>query len=344
MDLSGSKVLSAAPGATGGGNVSHYAYNDTVFQWNGRWLTSATGKWSAWPSSHLIFNVSGTLSFRVLLDLLDAYIDGVYHARTILMWSIDGTPYEASSVLFTDYTSIFTGQVYKEIALPDTGTHEVILQVMGDYDRQFAATHQKVTIVGVQVPSTASVSATTKQGAVNLQILGDSWMAAYNGASRLFDRSHFKVSCIAVPGQACNILTPKYLYDYSGSLNTTDPAFSAIVIIFGVNEEGSGWTLTQFKTEYLALIDTVRTKFPTTGIVMVGLPDKTWGTPRYFSKWVPVLQEILTLRTNTYLCDASVLTPSLPQTHWLDISHLNYLGKPIFVNFVNDYLRTTLGI
>lgn len=338
MDLSASRLRPVIQAA--GGNVASIPYTDARIQYQGRWIDSGTGMWSGWPSAQCIFKVAGVTALNIIAHLTDANTNG----RGVVQYSIDNADNDLSQYGLTTQAQIFTGLVVIQIVIPDTGEHTVLIDFAGWYTLQYAGTN-RLEIREIQINSSGTLSAWT-QGSVNLQTIGDSWTAAYNGWTRLLDRAHFKINSVAVPGFKASDLKPQYKYDYSGHVNTSDPAFAGIVVMFGVNEYLAGVTTATFKTDMLALVDEIRLRQAAPiPIVLVALPDNT-NAGKLYSTYKTVLTEITAMRAQTYVCDLSTLSASLAN-FWLadgTDGHLDYRGKPIVAAYLDGYLKTTIGI
>ena len=316
------------------GTIRQIGYNDAAIQYSGRWIDTGSGKWSGWASSAISITVSGTLFVDVVCSVID--INATDYCA--ILYTIDNNPSELTGITLTSAAHIFSGSLVGSIPLSDTGSHVVTIQIMGVYASQYATTN-KMTLTKLQIDSNGSYLS-GYQGTVNLQVVGDSWAAGYNGWTRLLDRNYFKYNCVATPGFQITHMTPQYKYNYSGSINTTDPTFAGIVIMFGVNEYNAGVSTAQFKTNMLALIDEIRLRQPTAKIIMVRTPSH--GALDY-GQYGTVLSEIPALRTNTYYYSTTSLDASLA-AHWLDAGHLNATGKTIIANALSDYLKTPIGL
>ena len=316
------------------GTLIPVAYNDSAIQYAGRWVDTGSGKWSGWASSAISITVSGTLYIDVTCSVVDVNTSD-YCA---IGYAIDNNPSELTMITLTSAPHIFSGSLVGSIPLSDTGSHVVTIQIMGVYASQYATTN-KITLTKLQIDANGNYSP-GYTGTVKLQVVGDSWAAGYNGWTRLLDRNYFEYLCTATPGFQITHMTPQYKYDYAGNINTTDPTFAGIVIMFGVNEYNAGVSTAQFKTNMLALIDEIRLRQPTAKIIMVRTPSH--GALNY-GQYGTVQSEIPALRTNTYYYSTTSLDASLA-TLWLDAGHLNATGKTIIADALTDYLKTTIGL
>lgn len=314
-------------------------YTDARFLYLGRWNDSGTGKWTGWPSPEICFTVSGVTYIDVLCGVIDANSTD----SAALWYVIDNAPNEINTSLGTGVASIFTGTIVLRVPIPDTGTHTVTLKPVGyGYSAGYAGSCQ-CEFKGLLLAGNGILTAWA-QGSVLVQVVGDSWASAYNGWTRLIDRAHFKYDCVAIPGYTLSSIKPLYKYNYSGVVNTSDPTYAAIVLMFGVNEYNASVSTSTYQANMLALIDEIRLRQPTAKIVMVIEPDNVLAGKLY-SQYSSVINTITGLRSNTYACNLSSIQVSV-QNYWLADGtggHLDYRGKPIAAAFVDSYLKATLG-
>lgn len=336
------KTLPPAPAAevVVVGATRPITYNDSRLQYLGRWNDTGTGKWQGWPSGEICFTVSGVTSIDVLVSVVDANATD----STLLGYVIDNSPSEVILLVPTSAAHIFSGNLVVTVPLPDTGIHNITLKPLGyGYASGYAATC-KCIFQGLRLAVTGIVTEWV-QGSVPVQFVGDSWAAAYNGWTRLVDRGHFLYDAVAVPGYQMTNIKPQYKYNYSGVVNSSDPNYSAIILMFGVNEYNAGVTTATYQTNMLALIDEIRLRQSSAKIVMVIEPDNVLAS-KIYSQYSTVINAIPGLRTNTYVCNLASIQSSL-QNYWLADGtggHLDYRGKPIAAAFIDDYLKTTLGL
>lgn len=296
-----------------------YNYTNNVFTYTGRAQTSSEGKWFGWGGCKVEFTVSGTNKITVLLKWVDNdlsqgtivyFIDGVWYTQ-----NLENTPY---------YQRVF-------ITLPDTGSHNVSLIV----NSGFLVTNPK-TFIAVSVPQPGVISQWA-QGAVSLQVIGDSWMNGQDW-TQFLDRSHFSLYPVSNGGYTCSDADTKYGYDYTGVLNTTDPSVNGVLISFGVNDYNAAVTVPNFQTTMLSLIDQVRVKQPGVKIFLIRVPNN--GASLY-GQYGTAMNNIVGLRSDVYYIDTSSLDASMT---WADANHISEASRAVFASFVNTYLTTTGGL
>lgn len=318
------------------GETQTIPYSDSRITRLGRWTDTGTGVFSGWSSSQLIFTVRGTNFVNVICDIRDTNSTDY----SLIAYSIDNDPANLSSITLSEKDQIISGTKSGTIPMPNLGTHTVTVQIMGAYTSQYENTSRiSVKAIQLSVPGTLS---TWTQGTVNLQTIGDSWTAAYNGMTRLLDRAYFKIYSVATPGITMAAMRPQYAFDYYTSLNTSDPVMAGIVIMYSVNEYNGDVTTEQFKTNMLALIDLVRFKQPTAKIILVRTPSNT-AANKLYGQYGAVMSEISGIRANTFYFDTSSFDEELVGK-WHDEWHLNAEGKVLLMSALEKYLKTTVGL
>lgn len=311
-------------------------YSDSRITRLGRWTDTGTGIFSGWSSSQLVFTVRDTNFVNVICDIEDSNSTDY----SLIAYNIDNDPANLSSISLSGKDQIISGTKSGTIPMPNLEKHTVTVQVMGKYTSQYENT-SRISVKAIELSVLGTLSEWT-QGAVNLQTIGDSWTAAYNGMTRLLDRAYFKIYSVATPGITMAAMRQQYGFDYYTSLNTSDPVMAGIVIMYGVNEYNQNVTTEQFKNNLLSLIDLVKYKQPTAKIVLVRTPSNL-ALNKLYGQYGAVMSEITGVRANTFYFDSSSIDDQLIGS-WQDEWHLNADGKILLMSALEKYLKTTVGL
>ncbi len=295
-------------------------WTDSRLTYLGRWLNGANGKYSGWCSSAIEFKVKGTSSIRV-----KSYINRVTPSVVeAIGFHIDNAPQNTAGLLFETATAAFTG--YRTITLPmanDGLWHTVRLYTVSDPTNLF---NQDTFIYFNSIILDNGAELDTKvQGAKKLHCIGDSWMATSNDWPRLIDDSLYSNICIAGSGYTLNTANTRYLYDYNGSLNTTDELADAVLISFGVNDYNASVSIANYQTQLLSLIDKVQIKQPGKPIFLVRVPNN--GASLY-GQYLTSMNNAAGLRSNVIVIDTTSIDSSMD---WVDAGHLGANGKLVYL-------------
>jgi hypothetical protein len=324
-------------------------YDDARIQWLGRWEDTGSGKLTSWGGSQIVFKVIGTSRIIVMASVVDpdtttnmclmeSYIDND-PAGTLVY---DPAVYKASNFYYlTTLADKFTGNVFQQIDLPDTGEHSVILHTNGVRSGMWART-QKTIITGF-ILDYGGVISTWTQGTKVLQCVGDSWMAADVAFPRLMDRTRWNLYPISHGGLSSGSLNTDYNSDYSGHTSPTDTTADVVIVCEDVNDYNFSVTTATHQANIGALLDKIRVRQPSAPIVLLGAPDNTGASKTFGTTYNTVNAAAVAARSNCYYHSGIAMNAALSSYWMADTFHLDGTGRQLLADDIDAYLTMTLS-
>lgn len=318
-------------GTKNSSNPDHAAipitYNNSNFQFQGRWNDTGSGIWTGWNGSRIIFKVRGT----GILTIIASVIDAESTTLTGIGASIDNSA-DCQLYTFTEQSEIFTGIRSINIPIPNDNRIHTVELYTPMYGPSCFLTTQKVTITTLLTGSLAILSSWT-QPSTRIQCIGDSWCANITSWIRLMDITRWQLYPISNASYKISDMDSGYNFDFTGQTNTTDPVCNGIIISSGVNDWGAGVTVANFQTSLLSLIDKIQIKQPGKPIFLVRVPN---NGANLFGQYGTAMSNAVGLRTNISYIDTTTLDTSM--VFLSDNSHLNGSSKVVFARFVSNAL------
>jgi GDSL-like Lipase/Acylhydrolase family len=316
------------------GALGLYPYDYSDIQYLGRKTDTGTGMNIVWSGTQIVFKVTGTTQLLVYVTALDTNTTD----DTRLVYCIDNNPAPRSSVYSTITTDTAnTARNYTcLIPIPDTGLHTVNLMAYGPFAGMWAQSC-KITITGFAVDYGGMILPWA-QGALRLQVLGDSWVGSSQDWPRLMLDGKWEINAIGYAGFTLANENSYYNYDYSGHTNTTDLTADLVVVSFGVNDFIAGVSHASFQASLVSLISKIRAKQPSPPIVLMRIP-KNIGTGDDFGTYGADMSTVAAATSNCTYLDTTSLDASVT---WQNAYHLGAVGKQLFADFLDAY-AITLG-
>ncbi|MFA6213555.1 MAG: SGNH/GDSL hydrolase family protein [Candidatus Obscuribacterales bacterium] len=315
--------------------TNFFPYNDSHFQYLGRWIDTGTGYWCGWSGAQVVVKVSNAMFLRVVCDVIDPSTTN----GSVLSWVIDNSAENSSFKWTSRESEVWSGRKYVDIPLPDLSEHTIIIHTNGIRAGQFAGTTQLI-ISGYELPVSAVLGsfATWTQGTNILQCVGDSWMAADADWPRLLSRTKWNLYPIAHGGIPIATIDADYNYDY-GTTAASDPSAYAILLSENVNSYNGSVSAAAYETSLGSVVDKIRAMQASPPIFIIRIPDNTTDSKTWGTTYATAMQNVVAAKTNCIYIDTSSLDATLAG-HFPDIYHLDAYGKQVVANFVDAAIIT----
>lgn len=304
------------------------SYSDSRIAKVGRWQDTGSGIWSGWSGSQLKFKVSGTTSITI-----NASVSCSSGKLCLCECVIDNAPQDSLFQYFANNEN-FSSSRSVSFSLPDAGEHDIIIKTNG-YNSDIFNGLSRTTVTSIDVG--AGTISSAPLGPKMLQCVGDSWMAADADWPRLLDPLLWNHYQIATGGLQASHMNSQYEYAANG-IPASDPAADAAIVCFGVNDYHASVSSSTFQSNLSSLVSKIKGK-QSCPIFLIQAPRNGGYT---YDQYGTAMQAVSLSYSDVYYIETSSIWGLL--TWNSDGKHLDASGKGVFASFINDRLKSLLGI